>query len=1030
MGCWRSVLILAFLLFSTLNACGQEDDYDQDGVADGKDNCPGNYNPWQEDSDGNGVGDACETKAADSDGDGVQDGDDECPGEYGSSKYSGCPEPATTVPAPADSDGDGVSDSKDSCPHEYGDPKNNGCPVISEELVDSDKDGVADVKDNCPAVSNKGQSDADKDGVGDACDSCDSRDSDADNVPNCDDQCPNEPGPKSNGGCPEKRSSKTVVDYTLSRGLAGYVVTVKASDPSGIRLISIFADNTHMRTCLETDACEFESGSLNPNSRVGAAVLNGLGAVAASGSVPSIAFNASVLRGFGASQEATPTMAFNRTQEFLGNRTTGRDSDWDGVDDGSDRCDVTRVCSGSSLRQVSMGRASCRGVSMRFSTENLYHRRLYNRTSLNGCGCLDTDGWDYFMAGEVYTEYVDREIDIAETRDIGVPPIFGCVGVSNCEPLWVDECLDSRTLREYVCGQSPESVEITCTAGCRDGACICPDTDGGRNYYQSGTLLGRADACLDQDSLLEFYCGIDKNAALTVFNVTFRCEAGCSNGACICTDTDGGINVDVRGSVGRFTDTCVGNYGLTEYYVNPTPTSCNLRTRAIVCDSRECRDGACQPPSCYDGIQNQGEAGTDCGGPCQACGDMMLVAGTVKYQEADTFYHESGLTLGGYKPARHIYVYVESRERDDAEEPLYFPGRTDSRGEFRITVPRSSVGDQFRIKLVAENQVANVQKDYDSCNEYVWFESPWYRFNPRGNVNLGDMFVNAERGGNFTGYWSEDGSLFCDDEINRINGGSAYFNIAEGMLLGYEYAQNNRGDTDSIGIVDVAYPDPTGSDGQGGALTSGIYDEIYLPGRVEFYHGADAGFRDKAILHEYAHHLTGEISTFDLHLSSDHDFCLAYDGEMAWSEGFAEYFAYLLINKYRNDSAKYLSLSEMNYHYPEIERPACSGGGDTDKEGYVHAVLWDLVDRPGPEYLNSTNEAFDNMNGYERQIFQVFDTELDTFADAGDICEFMSGSGGQGFIARVGRKADVDRILAANGMSGASDMTSCSGGGD
>ncbi len=57
-------------------------DRDGDTVLDGNDNCPAVSNLDQTDTDGNGVGDACQTAAAaDSDGDGVLDGDDNCPGD-------------------------------------------------------------------------------------------------------------------------------------------------------------------------------------------------------------------------------------------------------------------------------------------------------------------------------------------------------------------------------------------------------------------------------------------------------------------------------------------------------------------------------------------------------------------------------------------------------------------------------------------------------------------------------------------------------------------------------------------------------------------------------------------------------------------------------------------------------------------------------------------------------------------------------------------------------------------------------------
>jgi hypothetical protein len=173
-------------------------DFDEDGIPDYADNCPDDYNPEQEDTDGSGIGDIC-NDALDADGDEWEDSLDNCPND--------------SNPDQEDLDADEVGDVCDNCPADanpgQGDADTDTVGDACDSCTDTDDDGYGNPgytantcpDDNCPDDPNSDQQNADGDETGDVCDSCTDTDDDGYGNPGytantCpDDNCPDDPNP-------------------------------------------------------------------------------------------------------------------------------------------------------------------------------------------------------------------------------------------------------------------------------------------------------------------------------------------------------------------------------------------------------------------------------------------------------------------------------------------------------------------------------------------------------------------------------------------------------------------------------------------------------------------------------------------------------------------------------------------------------------------------------------------------------------------------------------------------------------------
>jgi hypothetical protein len=344
---------------------------------------------------------------------------------------------------------------------------------------------------------------------------------------------------------------------------------------------------------------------------------------------------------------------------------------------------------------------------------------------------------------------------------------------------------------------------------------------------------------------------------------------------------------------------------------------------------------------------------------------------------------------------------------------------TDPNGSISVNMPFAQNRVVYGIRVFATNDAAVVWPGDNFWWEQKFNTIPFYSEPREGD---GQIMHKTE---------SSPSSVLDFGTYTFDSQSSQYFNIAEVARQGKIYAENRRapGETDSIGKANFQ---PTLA-----PITSYynyLFDTVVLNGGGVINSGDT--FEDFVILHEYAHYLEEQISSF-APVPSYHSGCLVRSldkpiinsPEHAWMEGFADYFSQAVAHSVpRNtlagrepelDDKGEVKAGFYDWGYYEYADWYCDNlqgkiPGDYI-ENFVAGTLWDLFDEPkldypllradgktDPRYWGGS-EAHDTLARRDKEIFQIFDRELDVYGVWPNITHF--------------RRAWMDRCLPGGELS-------------
>lgn len=332
-------------------------------------------------------------------------------------------------------------------------------------------------------------------------------------------------------------------------------------------------------------------------------------------------------------------------------------------------------------------------------------------------------------------------------------------------------------------------------------------------------------------------------------------------------------------------------------------------------------------------------------------------------------------------PAPIVFAKVEVWRLDWPVWGFQRTVTTDANGRFSTVMP--FVGSRtYALRVFATNPAAEVfTQDI--------YTQPFYREPGRPGT---EVLLTAN-----TAFDVLDFSFTFPDDWART-----HFNVADAILRGKAYADQGRDprETDVIPRLTVLMNS-----------VSTFYDPISHAMRM------DPGFAldDFTVLHEYAHFLEEQISSF-YGIASWHDGCVARIGEfgvhveepgIAWMEGFASYFAQAVGRAFGSevDGPMRGTLSPGR-----LESPSCPPSSIPliSTEVFVAGALFDIMDttnEPGDQLCSVTTSV-----DLETMIFQIFDRELDIGWTNPNIQLFAT--------AWAARGLDLPPLLSTFGTSG------------